>query len=146
MKLFFDTSSLFKLYHLETNSDIIENVFRDHTVTTIFLSDLSKVEFESTVWKKLRTQDITELQAKTLLDSFESDSDKYSFVRIDNTIIEQARQLLAKYGSKGLRALDSIQLSTAVFLKIQVNLFLSSDKLLNSFFEYESLSTQPPSR
>lgn len=142
MKLFLDTSSLFKLYHQEVDSGVTEAVFTLNIVSVIFLSDLTKVEFESTVWKKVRTQDITELQAKTLLESFESDFGKYSFVQIDNIIIEQARNLLAKHGSKGLRALDSIQLSTAVSLKRRADLFISADKLLSSFFEQESLRTQ----
>lgn len=146
MKFFFDTSSLFKLYHQEADSYITEGVFTTNIVNAIFLSDLTKIEFESTVWKKVRTQDITDLQAQMLLKSFESDFGKYIFVQIDNIIIQQARSLLTKYGSKGLRALDSIQLSTAVSLKNQADLFMSSDKLLNSFLELEQLQIQKPSR
>jgi predicted nucleic acid-binding protein len=144
MKLFLDTSSLFKLYHQEIDSNLIEGIFAAHTVRTIFLSDLTKVEFASTVWKKLRTRDITELQATTLLESFKYDFDKYTFIQIDNIIIEQAQDLLKKHGSKGLRALDSIQLSTAVMLKSQVDLFISADNLLNFFLEHESLQTRQP--
>jgi predicted nucleic acid-binding protein len=142
MKLFLDTSSLFKLYYLEMDSSIIERVFTDYKVTDVFLSELTKIEFASTVWKKVRKQDITELQAKAVIEAFEEDYSKYIFVQIDNMLIEQAKSLVTKYGKQGLRALDSIQLSTAVILGGRIDLFLSSDKLLNSFLKFESLPTE----
>ncbi len=72
MKIFLDTSSLFKLYHRE---------------------------------------------AKTTLELFEADCSKYTFIATDSIIIEQARKLTTKYGLKGLRTLDSIQLSTSIALQ-----------------------------
>ena len=146
MKVFLDTSSLFKLYYQESDSDVIEIVFAEYKVTEIFLSELSKIEFASTVWKKIRNKDITELQAKAIIDAFDEDYSKYTFVQIDNIVIEQAKRLITKYGKEGLRTLDSIQFSTATLLESQADLFLSSDKLLDSFFKHESLSTQKPSR
>lgn len=139
MKVFLDTSSLFKLYHTETNSDTIESVFTNYQVTNVFLSELSKIEFASTVWKKVRIQDITELQAKAITEAFEEDFSKYAFVQIDSIIIEQAKNLITKHGKHGLRALDSIHLSTAVMLESQADLFVSSDKLLNLFLKEEKL-------
>ena len=82
--MFLDTSSLFKLYHQEGGSSDIESVFTDYKVTDVFLSELSKIEFTSTVWKKVRKQDITELQAKAIAEAFEEDYSKYTFVQIDN--------------------------------------------------------------
>ena len=76
MKVFLDTSFLFKLYHQEAGSDIVESVFTGYKVTDVFLSELSKVEFASTVWKKVRKQDITELQAKAITEAFEQDFSK----------------------------------------------------------------------
>lgn len=49
MKLFLDTSSLFKLYHQEVDSDVIDGVFTNYKIIDIFLSELSKIEFPSTV-------------------------------------------------------------------------------------------------
>lgn len=142
MKLFLDTSSLFKLYHQEVNSDVVESVFTNYQVTYVFLSELSKIEFASTVWKKVRMQDIKELQAKVITEAFEEDFSKYTFVQIDNIIIEQAKNLITKYGKQGLKTLDSLQLSTAIMLKSQADLFVSSDKLLIEFLKEESLPTE----
>jgi len=139
MKIFIDTSSLFKLYHKENGTDILEQFFRNNTVTTVFLTEIAKIEFASTVWKKVRTQEINEGESLTILKRFETDFDKYTFIQIDSIITEQARTLITKYGMQGLRTLDSIQLSTAVVLKNECGIFISSDRLLNTFFENESL-------
>lgn len=52
MKIFLDTSSLFKLYHKEVGTAEMENVFSTTKITEVFLSEISKIEFASTVWKK----------------------------------------------------------------------------------------------
>ncbi len=146
MKIFLDTSSLFKLYHTEVDTADLELIFSKVKVTNIFLSEISKIEFSSTIWKKVRTKEITELEAQTTLDLFESDFGKYTFIATDSIIIEQARILISKYGKEGLRTLDSIQLSTSVSLFQQADIFLTADKLLKSLFEAEHLQTEMPSR
>jgi predicted nucleic acid-binding protein len=117
MKIFLDTSSLFKLYHQETGTEELESVFLKSKVTHIYLSEISKVEFTSTIWKKARTKEISS---------------------------EQAKNLTTKYGLEGLRTLDSIQLSTRKVLEKQVDIFLTSDKLLNTLIEREGLITRMP--
>ena len=42
MKLFLDTSSLFKLYHQEDGTTELEKVFSKVKITHIFLSEISK--------------------------------------------------------------------------------------------------------
>ena len=146
MRLFLDTSSLIKLYHKEPDTQFLESLFSTVKITTIFLSELTKVEFASTIWKKVRTKEVAELEAQTTLALFESDFEKYTFIALDSIIIEQARILLSTHGKKGLRTLDAIQLSTAVSLAQKGNLFLTADKLLQSFFETEGLPIQLSAR
>jgi predicted nucleic acid-binding protein len=67
MKIFLDTSSLFKLYHREADTAELELTFSRVKITGIFFSEISKIEFSSTIWKKVRTKDITESEAKTTL-------------------------------------------------------------------------------
>jgi uncharacterized protein len=145
MKLFLDTSSLFKLYHQEAGTDEIESVFEKEKVTHIFLSDIAKIEFSSTIWKKVRTKEITTEQAEVTLQLFENDFEKYVFLATDSVVIEQARKLTIKYGLDGLRTLDSIQLSTCISLANQVDIFFTADKLLKSLIEKEGLQTELPS-
>lgn len=144
MKVFFDTSSLFKLYHQEAGSEDVEKIFTQYTITDVFLSELSKVEFLSTVWKKARMQEITEYQATAISKAFEHDFSKYTFIPVDSLLIHQAQNLLMKYGQHGLRSLDSIQLSTAVLLRNQAVFFQSADKLLKSFMNLEALPVEMP--
>ena len=146
MKIFLDTSSLFKLYHQEAGTEEIEDVFVKSKITHIYLSEITKVEFTSTVWKKVRTREITVEQAATTLELFENDFEKYNFVATDSLILEQARHLTTKYGTKGLRTLDSIQLSTADSLFRQVEKFFTADKLLESLFVAQGLPINLPSR
>lgn len=146
MKIFLDTSTLFKLYHKETGTEEIERIFSSARISHVFLSEISKIEFSSTIWKKVRTKEITELEAQKTLDLFESDFGKYTFVTTDSIIIEQARILTSKYGKQGLRTLDSIQLSTSVSLLNHVDIFFTADKLLKSLLETEGLKTEMPVR
>jgi len=144
VKIFLDTSSLFKLYHKEADTNTIANIFNNYDVNTVFLSELSKIEFFSIVWKKVRIQEINDLKAKEIVGHFESDLTSYIFIPIDTTIVEQAITLITKYGTQGLRTLDSLQLSTAVYLKNSANLFITSDKLMDFFFKQESLPNEKP--
>jgi predicted nucleic acid-binding protein len=139
MKIFLDTCAIFKLYINEIGSDEIENIFVQNKISGLFLSEISKIEFASTVWKKVRIKDLTEKQATTLMRLFENDFSKYTFVQVDNTIIEQARYLLSKHGREGLRTLDSIQLATSIMLKERIDLFKTTDNLLNKFYLAEGL-------
>jgi len=144
MKLFLDTSSLFKLYHQEVGTNELENLFSKVKITHIFISEISKVEFTSTIWKKVRTQEITTEQAEITLKLFESDFEKYNFVSTDSLVLEQARNLTTKYGIEGLRTLDSIQLSTCIILSKEVEIFLTADKLLKTLIKKEGLQTEIP--
>ncbi len=121
MIIFLDTSSLFKLYHQEADSEEIEQIFVRNTVQTVFLSEITKLEFASTVWKKVRVKDLAEEQAILLLQAFETDFPNYSFVQLDTVLIEKAKNLLSIYGKAGLRTLDSLQLATAICSKIKCN-------------------------
>ncbi len=53
MKIFLDTSSLFKLYHREADTAELEDTLSKFAITSIYLSEITKVEFTSTVWKKV---------------------------------------------------------------------------------------------
>ena len=142
MKIFLDTSSLFKLYHQEVGTEELEQVFSQVKVTHIYLSEIAKVEFTSTVWKKVRTKEISAKQANITLELFENDFEKYNFVATNSLILEQARNLTTKYGIDGLRTLDSIQLSTCLSLANQIEVFYTADKLLKNLLKSEKLPTE----
>ncbi|KQS27751.1 type II toxin-antitoxin system VapC family toxin [Dyadobacter sp. Leaf189] len=141
MNLFLDTSSLVTLYHEEADTEIMDALFHHNMVTNIFLSEISKIEFSSTFWKKNRTGEISRELAEQIISVFEKDCATFIFIPVDYQITENARRLLSKYGNYGLRTLDSIQLATATCLREKVDFFKSGDKLLVSFMNKESLPT-----
>ena len=138
MIAFLDTSALVKLYHEEDSSLEIENEISK--VEEIYLSGIAELEFRSAVWKKVRTKEIDEIVANTVIEAFEDDFDKYSWVEIDSESLQSSKDLLMRYGQKGLRTLDSIQLSSAVALKNTNCQFITFDLRLRSFFQEEGLS------
>ncbi|MFD1257948.1 type II toxin-antitoxin system VapC family toxin [Mucilaginibacter terrae] len=141
MRVFFDTSSLFKLYFKEDGTNELDELFNKNTITEIFLSEITKVEFYSAVYNKFRTKFINENQAKALIDSFNADFIQYKFITVDNQIISSAQALLIKYGSKGLSALDSVQFASVLSVKHQIDITVTADKLLHDFFAMEHLPT-----
>ncbi|MFH0926677.1 MAG: type II toxin-antitoxin system VapC family toxin [bacterium] len=139
MKAFLDTSSLLKLYHYETGSEIVEN-FISKNVNEIFLSELTILEFRSAIWRKVRENKIDHNIAIKAVFCFENDYKKFRWIRLQSSIITRASNLLMKYGNKGLRTLDSLQLSSALSLKKKSCIFLTSDNLLKSLFYEEKLN------
>ncbi len=55
---FLDTSALFKIYHKEVGTQVVEELYENPN-NTLYISQLSKVEFVSTLFKKLRLKEIT---------------------------------------------------------------------------------------
>lgn len=138
MKAFLDTSSLLKLYHQESDTDILSAALAD--VESIYLSELARLEFRSAVWKKVRTKEIDSEIAQAIVSYFEEDYPKFHWIKLDAAIINQAVSLLNQYGITGLRTLDAIQLSSALSLKGNKEMiFFTHDKLLLSIFEQEGL-------
>ena len=141
MKIFLDTSSLIKLYHNEIGTEVLDKVFEDNIIEEIFLSDITKVEFESAIWKKVRTKDLTIDEANGIIDSFDVDYNKFSFISINSKLISIAKNLVTKYGLKGLRTLDSIQLASIIKVKKDLSIAFTSDDLFKSLIKLEGINT-----
>ena len=140
MKVFFDTSSLFKLYHKEDGTDELMSLFTEIGIEVIYLAEITKIEFSSVVWKKCRKNEIDENSASKLIEKFEKDSVKYSYVPEGQVLRQKAQGLIGKHWRKGLRTLDSIQLASALKVKDQIELFLTADKLLSEISQIEGLT------
>ena len=139
MNIFLDTSSLFKLYHKEAGTEIIDAVFATSIIEHVILSEITKIEYVSAVWKKVRIQEISVQEAEIKIARFKSDYAKYVFLGLDDAMTNRALDMMVKYGKSGLRTLDSVQLASAVSLSDKCGLFITTDELLNDFFARESL-------
>lgn len=139
MKVFLDTSSLIKLYHYESGTDELDKLFTNYNVNEFYLSEISKVEFNSAIWKKVRTKEITVDEANHLINLFMLDYKNYNFINLNSFIILESTEILNKYAFKGLRTLDSIQLTSVIHVKNEITFAVTSDNLLESFMESEGI-------
>ena len=139
MNLYLDTSSLFKLYHKEPGTEIIDQFFSTHKIESIFLSEIANVEFASAVYRKVRMKKLNFDIAEELMNLFDNDFEKYEIIPINRAIIKVSKQLLMKYGQLGLRTLDALQLASALEVRDVVDKYFTSDSILLSLFEKEKL-------
>lgn len=132
---------MIKLYHAESGTDELDNLFESDSIQKIFLSEITKIEFNSAIWKKVRTKDLTIDEATEITDSFTSDYDNYSFVGSDYDLILRAKDLVTKYGIQGLRTLDSIQLASVIAIKSDLSFAVTADNLLRTLINLEGIKT-----
>lgn len=140
MKLFFDTSSLLKLYHKEKGTDELIELFTTYSIGEIFISEITIIEFSSAVWKKCRKREIDESTAKLLIRKFDSDLPKYSLVVTDGNLLKKAKALIGKHWKMGLRTLDSIQLASVLEVKSKIQRFITADIVLGETAAVEGLT------
>ena len=142
MRIFLDTSSLIKLYHDESGTKNLDSILDEFEISEIYLSELAKVEYNSAIWKKVRTKELTKTEGIELINSFIEDYEKFNFVDLNNLMIYDARELISKYGNEGLRTLDSIQLASILEIKEKLAFVVTSDKLLRKIIELEGIETK----
>lgn len=139
MKVYLDTSSLFKLYQREPDSGTVEEVFKNRSIDDIFISEIAKVEFVSALFKKVRMKETELADAEKAIRLFENDLTKYTVVPAQSNLLKTAKDLIVTYGITGLRTLDSIQLASAIEVRDQIDKYFTSDKLLRFLFKKENL-------
>jgi uncharacterized protein len=142
MKIFLDTSSLFKLYHKESGTQELMDFFNKNTIEGIFLAELTEIEFSSVIWKKCRKKEIDEKDALTLIEAFEKDSENFNFVSDNHEIKQLAKKMIRKYWNEGLRTLDSIQLASVIMIRDKVDFFFTSDNLLAEIASLEKIKVK----
>ncbi|MDO9339685.1 MAG: type II toxin-antitoxin system VapC family toxin [Bacteroidales bacterium] len=142
MKIFLDTSSLFKLYHKESGTQELMDFFNKNTIEGIFLAELTEIEFSSVIWKKCRKKEIDEKVALTLIEAFEKDSENFNFVSESTKIRQLAKKMIRKYWKEGLRTLDSIQLASVLMIRDKIDFFFTSDNLLAEIASFEKLKVK----
>ena len=97
MKVFFDTSSLLKLYHKEAGTEELIHFLGSNQIETIYLAEITRLEFCSAVWKTCRKSEITHETALSVIERFDKDSANFTFVTDDIMLRTSAKHLLDKY-------------------------------------------------
>lgn len=140
MNIFFDTSALLKLYHAETGTDQLLEFLSKNPNYVIYISELTLVEVYSAILKKVRMGHLSSDESKRFLTVIDNDVKEFLLIPLNLTLVLQAQQLITKYGLKGLRSLDAIQLASATTIKSSINLVLTGDIKLKSAFEEEGFN------
>jgi len=95
---FYDTSGVIKLYHQEAGTEWVERIFNDSN-NTIIISELSTVEFSSTLAKKVRMQEITTEAKEEALKNFRKDCrERFIIIPLDTTTIKKAKEIIGRLG------------------------------------------------
>jgi len=128
MSFFIDTSSLVKIYHKEENSQKVIDLYNSNE--TIYISELAKIEFISTAYRKYREKEIIREALIVLTDKFQDDvQSRYKVLKFSSLVCDGALDLLQNIGAKyGLRTLDSLQLAFFLTYCEKDDIFVCSDK------------------
>ncbi len=145
MKYYFDTSSLVKIYHREKGTETVLNIYKSHD--EIIISELSKIEFISTICRKYREHEISYEALTTVIQKFEYDvMIRYDKVlKFSSLVIDEAWNLIRGLSEKhSLKTQDSIQFA---FFKIYCEsdtVFVCSDNKFINLVESEGVKVLSP--
>jgi predicted nucleic acid-binding protein len=142
VNLFFDTSSFFKLYQQENETQQILDQLIKIGSYQIYLSEITLVEIYSAFLKKVRTKEISLRQASDVIDLMETDLNQIKLVKINESLIRSSQILLLKFGLSGLRSLDAIQLASVIQIKNRIDVAFTHDLLLKRFFIEEGINCE----
>jgi len=129
MIVYFDTSSLVKLYVDETDSDKIKDIA--YKATVISTSKIAYVEARAAFARKQKEGGFPLTILRRITEDLNKDWESYFVIEITNALIRSAADIAEKYL---LRGFDSIHLASVIALKnkIESDVFFScSDSKLN---------------
>lgn len=136
MRLFFDTSSLVKYYYEEQSSDYVTELIQDET-NEIIISEISIIEFTSSLYKKFRTKELSEDDLETAINEFLLSLSDFIIEPFTSIVRENAEKIITKYGKEfGIRTLDAMQLSTYILIADSESKFVCADTILSKIVEF----------
>ena len=140
MKYYFDTSSLVKIYHPEDGSKAVLEIYKSDE--TIFISELSKIEFLSTIYRKFRENEINSETLNALAARFQGDIEtRYELLEFSSLVFEESSHLVCDFAQKySLKTLDSLQFAFFTTYCEKDDIFVCSDRKLASIVELDGIT------
>jgi predicted nucleic acid-binding protein len=147
---FVDSSALAKLYHPEIGTAAMD-VIANQESNRLYISRLTMLEIRSVFAIKVRTQFISREDAEAVGRQFFADvlAKRFAVLPILEPELALAEVLLQKHAlERRLRALDSIQMASALRLQVQsrVDYFVAADTVLCEVARLEGFTTLNPER
>jgi uncharacterized protein with PIN domain len=144
MNCFFDTSAIVKLFQEEEGSDVVEALVRD-TQNEVWVSDLTKVEYLSSLYRKHREKKLTSEDVEALIDLYDDQVDEFFVEHVGPAVLEEAEEMMKQYGKdQGLRTLDAIQIGTCDLLYEEGWQFICADNIACKVAELNGVSFLNP--
>jgi predicted nucleic acid-binding protein len=143
--VFFDASALVRLYVQEPGTDLVPSLDDPPMI-----SELTRVELPSALWRKHRLGQISSFAAARLSSEFEADyygegdQPRFAVMRIADVTVSMAARLVA---TADLRAGDAIQLASALVARQvgrEVTAFATFDARLRNAAAVEGFTLVPP--
>lgn len=149
MAYYLDTSALVKRYAQETGTAWVIDLTDPANGHDIYLVRIAGPEMIAALFRKVRTQEITQVDAVRAAANFKTDfRTQYQIAEVTTSLTDRAMQLAEKHG---LRGYDAVHLATAVELqtvRTEMELpplyFISADNDLNTAAQAEGLVTGDP--
>lgn len=144
MNYYFDTSSLVKIYHPEDGSKAVLELYKG--AETIFISELSKIEFLSTIYRKFRENEINSETLNALAARFQDDIEtRYELLEFSSLVFEESYRLVCDFAQKySLKTLDNFQFAFFTTYCEEDDIFVCSDRKLASIVELEGITVFVP--
>ena len=112
MNLFFDTSALVKFFHEEEGTDIVTELILDQN-NEVWISELGRLEFISTVFRRFRNKELDEERLNTAVNSFENQISEFNIEPLGHAVLEEAELFIKNHGrTHGLKAMDALHLGS----------------------------------
>lgn len=144
MSYFLDTSALVKIYHIEAGSNNVLEIYNSED--SVIISDLGKVEFLSTIYKKFREKEIEEETVNAVIDRFKNDlKNKYKLLKFSSLVLDEAWSLIKNHAKVfSLRTLDSLQLAFFKTYCEDDDIFVCADVRLVKIVKLEGFEVLVP--
>ena len=144
MTCYVDTSALAKIYHRESGTETMLEMYAGGE--SIQISELARLEFLGTTVRKLREGQLDEKAYQALLERFGEDVDKrYELLHFSSLIVEETARVLGTYGRQNaLRTLDAIQFAFYNIYCEEDTVFVCADLRLAALIQQQGHPTLDP--
>lgn len=144
MNLFFDTCALVKYFHVEDGTEQVTALIHNPE-NKIWILELARTEFISTLFRKYRNRVIDENQLTSAIKGFDLEYSKFNVEPLNGLVASEAEELLKKYGKyEGLRTLDSLHLAAFRIIAEKDWVFVSADEVLCKTVKLENFQVINP--
>lgn len=130
MNVFFDTSALVKLFHIEEGSEIVEELLSSPE-NDLWVLDLVRLEYLSVVFRRLRNGELSTDETKEAFEGFDEQLKSFTVESLGQATLKEAESIMNRAGSNyKLRSLDALHLAAFTLVASEDWVFVCADKTL----------------